>query len=205
MIRPDRFVYDKEIISKILDICEIVTVGFQDKYCPYLVPMNYGHFYDEEKLYIFVHSSKEGYKQKLIKENPLVCLSFFAWRNFPDRPHKGHYHDFRSVMAFGNIRKVIQKEEPDFFKKGLKAIFDNYDRKGCVNPKGIKAIDLFVVECDWEDVSGKTETPVRKPEDVPFPDVYNIPKDEVPYDITDLIEEREDEIKNKKYLGYLED
>lgn len=205
MVRSDRYVYDKDIITAILDICPIVTVGYQDKECPYVIPSNYGYATTKDKLLIFIHTAKEGYKLKLIEKNPLVCLSFSAWINFPNKPYKGHVHDFRSVMAFGKIRLVDLKTEPDYCKEALKALFLKNHRTGCKNPKGIKAINMYVVECDWEDVSGKTETPVRKPEDVPFVDVYNVPEDNEPFDISDLLIERKDIIRNKKYLGYLDE
>lgn len=205
MIRYDRYVYEPEIITAILDICETVTVGYQDKECPYLIPMNYGYGVTEDKLLIFVHSAKEGYKLKLMEHNPLVCLSFHAWRNFPDREYKGHVHDFRSVMAFGKIRLIDLATEPKYCKEALQKFFKKNNRTGCKNPKGMKAINMYVIECDWEDVSGKTETPVRTPEDVPFIDVYNVPEDNEPYDISDLLRDREDRIKNKRYLGFLEE
>ena len=205
MVRCDRYVYDKDIITAILDICPIVTVGYQDKECPYVTPSNYGYATTKDKLLIFIHTAKEGYKLKLIEKNPLVCLSFSAWSNFPNKPYKGHVHDFRSVMAFGKMRLVDLKTEPDYCKEALKALFLKNHRTGCKNPKGIKAINMYVVECDWQDVSGKTETPVRKPEDVPFVDVYNVPEDNEPFDISDLLRERKDIIRNKKYLGYLDE
>ena len=205
MVRYDRYVYDHDIITAILELCDIVTVGFQDRKCPYLIPMNFGYDVTEKKLLIFVHCAKEGYKLKLIKNNPTVCLSFSAWRNFPDRPYKGHVHDFRSVMAFGEIRLVDLETEPEYFKNALQALFRKNRRTGCKNPKEIEAINMYVIECNWEDVSGKTETPVRKPEDVPFVDVYNVPEDNELYDISDLFRAREDKIRNKKFLGYLDE
>ena len=66
-------------------------------------------------------------------------------------------------------------------------------------------IDLYAIECDWEDVSAKTESPVRSVEDVPFVDWYNVPEDNERYDISDLKAEREDRVKNRRYLGYLTD
>ena len=58
----------------------------------------------------------------------------------------------------------------------MQALFRHTGRTRCLNPKGVQAIHLFVIQCDWADVSGKTESPVRRPEDVPFPDVRNLPR-----------------------------
>ena len=60
-------------------------------------------------------------------------------------------------------------------------------------------------KCDWEDVSGKTESPVRNANDVPFVDVYNVPEDNEPYDSSDLFTDREDKIRNRRFLGFLND
>ena len=204
MVRYERYVYDHDIITGILEMCDVVHVGFQDKNNAYVVPMNYGYEATDDKLLIFVHSSKEGYKLKLIENNPNVCLSFAAWKNFPDRPYKGHLHDSRSVMAFGKIRLVDFEKEPEYCKCALQALFKRTNRAGCQNPKGLKAVNMYVMECNWEDVSGKTETPVRKPEDVPFVDVYNVPEDSEPYDESDLYVTREDKIRNKNFLGFLD-
>lgn len=205
MVRYERYVYEPELISAILDMCPVVHVGFQDMNNAYVVPMNYGYAATKDKLLIFVHTGKEGYKLRLIEKNPVVCCSFSAWMNFPDHPYKGHVHDFRSVMAFGKIRMIDLATEPQACREALQALFRKTHRTGCKNPKGMKAINMYVIECDWADVSGKSEIPLRKPEDAPFVDVYNVPQDDTPYEDSDLYELREDKIRNRRYLGYLTD
>ena len=108
-------------------------------------------------------------------------------------------------MAFGKMRLIDFAAEPEQVKEAMRTLLKKNRRTGCKNPQDIKIINLYVIECDWEDVSGKTETPVRKPEDVPFVDVYSVPEDNEPFDISDLLREREDKIRNKKYLGYLDE
>lgn len=205
MVRYDRYVYEPELITAILDICEVVHLGLMDKENAYVVPMNYGYAATKKKLLIFVHSGKAGYKLKLIEKNPKVCCTFSAWLNHPDRPYKGHVHNFRSVMAFGTMRLIDLETEPDYCKEALQALFKKTNRTGCKNPKGLGAVNMYVIECDWADVSGKTETPVRKPEDVPFVDVYNVPEDNEPYEDSDLFETRKDQIRSRRFLGYLDE
>lgn len=205
MVRYDRYVYEPEIITAILDICPIVHVGFQDKNNAYVLPLNYGYTATEEKLLIFVHTAKEGYKLKLIEKNPLVCCTFSAWMNFPDRPYKGHVHDFRSVMAFGKIRLLDLESEAQYCRNALEELLKKNHRTGCKNPKGINAVNMYVIECDWSDVSGKTETPVRTAEDVPFADVYSALEDREPYEESDLFETRQNKVRNRRCLGYLDE
>lgn len=205
MLRYQQFVYDPAIITAILDLCEIVHVGLQDRRNAYVVPMCYGYAATEEQLLIFIHTGKEGYTLRLLEENPVVCCSFAAWRNFPDRPYKGHVHDYRSVMAFGRARRLDMDAEPQRCDAALQALFQKTDRVDCKNPKGMAGMNMYVIECDWQDVSGKTETPVRTPEDVPFPDVHALPEDHEPYDISDLLVRCPNELRNKRHLGYLND
>jgi len=205
MVRYERYFYEPELITAVLDECDIANVGLMDKENAYVVPLNFGYKATEDKLYIYMHSGKTGYKLRLIENNPRVCLSFWTWQNFPDKPYKGKVHDFASVMAFGKIRVASLETEPEVCKEALKSIFVKTGRSGCKNPKGIRAIDMIVVECDWEDVSGKAEHPVRKPEDVKLPDVHNLPEDDTPWDYGDLCDTKEDKIRNRRYLGYLKE
>lgn len=205
MLRHEQFVYEPAIITAILDQCEIVHIGFQDLRNAYVVPMCYGYAATKDKLLIFIHTGKEGYTVKLLEKEPVVCCSFAAWRNFPDRPYKGHVHDYRSVMAFGKARKLDLDTEPSRCDAALQALFQRTHRVDCKNPKGIAGMYLYAIECDWQDVSGKTETPVRCPEDVPFVDVYAVPEDQTPYDISDLLAQRPNQVHNKRYLGYFND
>jgi len=204
MVRYEQFVYEPEIIIAILDICEVAYVGFQDRNNAYVVPLIYGYEATKDQLLIFLHTGKEGYTQKLLRKNPRVCCTFAAWRNFPERPYKGHIHDYRSVMAFGRIRLIDQKAEADFCRDAMQALFRKTNRTECRNPGGMPATNMYVIECNWEDVSGKTETPVRSPDDVPFVDVYSVPEDQNPYDQSDLRLTRKNEIRNKNYLGFLD-
>ncbi len=204
MVRYERYIYEPELITAILDQCEIVTVGFMDKENAYVVPMNYGYRATEDRLFLYLHTGKTGYKLKLIEKNPKVCCSFFAWQNFPDCPYRGRVHDFMSVMAFGRIRKLDLETESEHFKAGLQALFKKYHRSGCKNPKGMKAINIYVIECDWNDVTGKSEHPIRKPEDAVFGDVHLLPENHTPYEEADLYKFRKDCLKSSEYLQYVE-
>ena len=71
---------------------------------PYGVPLSY--FYDDGIIYF--HGAKEGYKLDCIKNNPKACFTVLS---------DGYKKDdswvfyFDSVMAFGNIELVEDKEE----------------------------------------------------------------------------------------------
>lgn len=47
LLRYEQLVYDRSVISAILDLCDIVHIGFQDKQTAYVVPMCYGYRADD--------------------------------------------------------------------------------------------------------------------------------------------------------------
>lgn len=205
MVRYERYVYEPELIAAILDQCEIVSAGFMDQENAYVVPMNYGYRATEEGLRIYVHTGKTGYKLKLMEKNDRVCCAFYSWQNFPDHPYRGRVHDFMSVMAFGRIKRIDPDAQKEEFKEGLKALFEKNQRTGCKNPKGIAGIHIYVIACDWNDVTGKSEHPLRRPEDAVFKDVRRLPEDERPYEDDDLYEKRDTHIRKSQYLGYTDE
>ena len=50
------------------------------------------------------------------------------------------------------------------------------------------------IVCDMKNVTAKSEFPIRTKGDVPFLDVYSLPHDETPFDISDLLS------KNKSHI-----
>ena len=205
MVRYERYLEDPAVLAAILDLCDIVHVGFQDRRNAYVLPMCFGYQAAPEALRIFLHTSNEGYKLRLIEQNPRVCCSFAQWRNFPERPYRDHVHDFRSVVAFGEMRLIDPVREAAYRDEAMWALFRKTRRHDCKNPKGMAAVNMYVVECLWEDVTGKSEFPVRGPEDVPFADFDRAPPDDRPFDDRDLYETRRDRIRSGRYLGYLEE
>ena len=205
MLNYERFFYEPELITAVLDEIGIVNVGLYDKENAYVVPLNFAYKATKDKLYIFMHSGKEGYKLHLMKKHPRVCMTFWKWSNYPDHPYKKRLHDFISVMAFGKIRVLDFEDDPKLCAEAMKAIFKKTMRKGCIYPMGVRAVKIIVAECEWEDVSGKGERPIRTPEDVPMPDVYSLPEDDTPYDYEALKNEKENVIRNKRFLGSLDD
>jgi nitroimidazol reductase NimA-like FMN-containing flavoprotein (pyridoxamine 5'-phosphate oxidase superfamily) len=182
-------IYDTEIIDAIIDLCDTVYVGYMDDQWPYVIPMTFGHEIKDDKLLIYLHAATEGYKLKLLAKNPNVCLAFSKLYNYPDRPYKGHLHDYRSVVAFGTMRIILKDKETGLYGRAFQKLLKHYGRKPTqFDPTRVPLMNLYVVECNLNNVTGKTECPVRNVNDVPFKNVYDLPIDEEPYEIGDLID-----------------
>ena len=72
MTRRERQVTDINEIIKILDNSKVLHLGLVDGDEPYVVPMNYGYTYENEKLTIWLHCAKQGRKLDVMRANPKV-------------------------------------------------------------------------------------------------------------------------------------
>jgi len=193
MIRFDREVIEVELINEMLKLFDIAHLGLIDEDgFPYVVPVNYGYEIVNDKLYIYIHTTKRGHKVELMKKNPKVCVEMSMFHDFPDCKYKGHYHDYRSVIAKGLVTLVDGNEDYETYKKGYNLLYTCNNREIIPlesRPK-IPPMYIGVIECDMKDVTAKSEFPIRKKEDVPFLDVYNMPQDDTPFDISDIIAKR---------------
>ena len=72
MTRRERQISDIDKILEILDKSKVVHIGLVDGDEPYVVPMNYGYTYENEKLIIWLHGGTTGRKLDIIRKNPKV-------------------------------------------------------------------------------------------------------------------------------------
>ncbi len=72
MTRRERQVTDINEIIKILDNSKVLHLGLVDGDEPYVVPMNYGYTYENEKLTVWLHCARQGRKLDIMKVNPKV-------------------------------------------------------------------------------------------------------------------------------------
>lgn len=72
MTRREREVTDINKILEILDKAKVVHLGLVDGDEAYVVPMNYGYVYENDKLTLYLHGARRGRKLDLIRQNPKV-------------------------------------------------------------------------------------------------------------------------------------
>ena len=72
MTRREREVTDINKILEILDRAKVVHIGLVDGDEAYIVPMNYGYTYENDKLTLYLHGARRGRKLDLMRANPKV-------------------------------------------------------------------------------------------------------------------------------------
>ncbi|MCL2772761.1 MAG: pyridoxamine 5'-phosphate oxidase family protein [Oscillospiraceae bacterium] len=166
MYHADREIRDKEIIKAILDMCDIINIGFFDDEYPYVLPVNFGYEF-EENLIFYMHHATEGYKNKLIENNPKVCVTAHKFIDHIYNDYDNSSHDYRSVMAFGEM-EFIPRESPDY-KKAWEILCKCNGRKvpASVFFPEFKVLMSKIV-CRPENVIGKAQRHITSVEEVPF-------------------------------------
>lgn len=186
--RYEKMIYDPQVIAAMMDTFDIAYIGLFDEEYPYVIPVSFGYEIKDNKMFIYMHSAPDGHKIDLFEKNPKVCVTFAKFLNFPHRPYKHQIHDYRSVMAFGTISKVDRKKETGKFKDAIQCMMKQYGRgPQQYDASAVPIIEIYAIECEWENVYGRSEQPVRTVEDVPFPDVFNLPLDDGEFDVVDLL------------------
>ena len=117
------------------------------------------------------------------------------FHDFPDHKYKGRYHDYSSIIAKGTI-KLIDGNDDYKIKKGYNLLSTCNHREivPLESRKTILPIYIGVIECKMKNVTAKFEFPIRSVADVPFLDVWSLPKDETPFDISDIIAKRKNNL-----------
>ena len=72
MTRREREVTDTNKILEILDKAKVLHLGLVDGDEAYVVPMNYGYVYENDKLTLYLHGARRGRKLDLMRANPKV-------------------------------------------------------------------------------------------------------------------------------------
>ena len=72
LTRRERLIEDENIIRMILEKAKVLHLGLVDGDEPYVVPMNYGHVFENGKLTLWLHGAKTGRKLDVMRANPKV-------------------------------------------------------------------------------------------------------------------------------------
>jgi len=124
MRRAEREITDTAELIAVIDRCEVCRLALTDGNAPYIVPMNYGFEYTDEKLTLYFHGASEGKKMDLIMQNPVGCFEV-------DRGHRlikgdaecSYSMEYESVIGSGRIEICRSDVEKRY---GLTRIMEKY-------------------------------------------------------------------------------
>ncbi|MDR0320365.1 MAG: pyridoxamine 5'-phosphate oxidase family protein [Treponema sp.] len=118
MRRKDREITDINDKIAIIEKCKFCRIGLCENNFPYIVPLNYGYNYENDKLTLFFHSALEGKKIDIIKSNNNACFEIDCDTKLIEGEKPCNYsYEFSSITGFG---KIIFLETNDEKSDGLK-------------------------------------------------------------------------------------
>ena len=165
---PQRAVYDRGEIYKILDEGFICHLGFSVDGQPYVIPTSYGRLGDV----LYVHGSAASRMLRRLSEGIPVCLTVTLLDGLVlARSVFNHSMNYRSVVVLGMASLV---DDPDEKLKGLHAISEHilagrWAEARQPNEKELKATS--VIKLPIQEFSGKVRSgpPIDDEEDYSFP------------------------------------
>ena len=123
---------------------------FDDGY-PYIIPMNFGYNYIDNRLFLYFHCANEGKKLELISKNPHACFEMDCHHKLITCENACDYTmEYESVIGKGVVEIVRDDKE-----SALSYIMKKYSDKSdfSFNKKYVDAVTILMLEVN--SVSGK--------------------------------------------------
>jgi nitroimidazol reductase NimA-like FMN-containing flavoprotein (pyridoxamine 5'-phosphate oxidase superfamily) len=127
MRRTDLEITDKNEIIKIIDKSDVCRIALSQNNIPYIIPMNFGYEYENDKLVLYFHCAKEGKKIDIIKSNSAACFEI-DWSGgiIVVKTAYNYSWEYESVVGTGNII-LVSNDETDEKRKALGLIMKKYE------------------------------------------------------------------------------
>lgn len=146
MRRKDREITSQKKINEIIQACHCCRLGFCDNGKVYIVPLNFGFEYTDEKRIFYFHGAKEGRKIDLIKRNGYAGFEL-------DTNYQLHTADtacqhsaaYQSIIGEGRIFLI---EDPVQKEKALQFIMfhQTHNDDWVISEKMLKTVSVFKLE-----------------------------------------------------------
>ena len=148
MRRKDREVKDKALIEQFIAKEQIIRIAFYDNGDLYIVPLNYGFIYENNKYVFYFHGAKAGRKFELSKSSPMVGFEIDGEYELLQADVACNYSaKFQSVIGTGRLSIIEDYEEKI---KGLNALMNHISGKSewDYSKDMVNAVAVFRLEVD---------------------------------------------------------
>ncbi|MBO0450841.1 pyridoxamine 5'-phosphate oxidase family protein [Candidatus Enterococcus murrayae] len=113
MRRKKRQVTDLDLIKNFVKKTQVVRIALNGEEYPYVVPVNFGYEWAEEKLILFVHGANDGKKVSMLQENPKVAIEMDGNHKLIEGTMNAatYSYAYQSLIGFGKAELVDELEE----------------------------------------------------------------------------------------------
>ena len=148
MRRTDREITDLAAIQKFIQQESIIRIAFYDEGDIYIVPVNYGYLFENDKHIFYFHGAKAGRKFELTKSSPSVGFEIDGNYELLEADIACDFSArFQSVIGTGKLFLVDDFEEKI---KGLNLLMKQSTGKDSWNyeNKMIDGVAVFKLEAE---------------------------------------------------------
>ena len=148
MRRNDREITDKVLIEQFIAKEQIIRIAFYDNGDLYIVPLNYGFIYENDKYVFYFHGAKAGRKYELSKSSPQVGFEIDGAYELLEADVACDYSaKFQSVIGTGRLSIVEDYEEKI---KGLNVLMNHISGKTewSYSKEMVDAVAVFRLEVE---------------------------------------------------------
>lgn len=153
MRRKDREVTEPSALLDIINGCKVCRLGMQDENGIYIVPLNFGYEWIDEKLTLYFHSAKKGRKIDIIDKKPTVAFEMdCAHALIASEVACRNGYAYKSIVGNGKASFVEDENER---VKAISLIMNHQTGKEFdITPQIANIVAIFKVEAT--DFAGKS-------------------------------------------------
>jgi uncharacterized protein len=165
---PDRAVYDRPAVYRILDEAFLCHVGFNIEGQPFVIPTSFGR----KDANLYIHGSAASRMLRQLKEDVPVCVTVTLLDGLVlARSVFNHSMNYRSVVILGKATLVDDAEEK---MAALRVLSEHilpgrWDDTRQPNERELKATSVLRVPIEEYSAKVRTGPPIDDPEDYSFP------------------------------------
>jgi nitroimidazol reductase NimA-like FMN-containing flavoprotein (pyridoxamine 5'-phosphate oxidase superfamily) len=165
---PQRAVYDRDTVYRILDEGFICHVGFAVDGQPFVIPTSYGR----KDASLYIHGSAASRMLRQMKDGLSICVTVTLLDGLVlARSVFNHSMNYRSVVILGKATLV---EDPEEKLEGLRSLSEHilpgrWDDARLPNEQELKATSLLRLPIDEFSAKVRTGPPIDDAEDLTFP------------------------------------
>ena len=165
---PERGVYDRETVYRILDEGFLCHVGFAIDGQPFVIPTSYGR----KDAHLYIHGSAASRMLRQMKEGLAVCVTVTLLDGLVlARSIFNHSMNYRSVIIIGKASLV---DEPEEKLAALRTLSEHilpgrWDDVRQPNERELKATSVLQLAIEEFSAKVRSGPPVDDAEDMAFP------------------------------------
>lgn len=158
MRRKDREITDQEEIIELLEKNKVCHLAMVDQQQPYVVPLNYGYCFENDRLVLYIHSATIGRKIEVLKDNPHVCIEISQEDGLVGTGNiacqYGYY--FKSLIGEGKVEFIHEKGDKE---QGLSLLMKHLTGRNdfVYNQQSVEHVVVIKIIIDHFSVKGRVK------------------------------------------------